>query len=287
MILGDLAGKVTLGGYSGSPSLQVSAVQGITNALQGSGAQVYYDAAGTSTTSTAAVSLSTQTQQAIKAADLVIVVVGTDGAVAGEGHDRSTIAMPGNYDSLISQVAAQGNPRMALVVQSDGPVGLAGVQSDFPAIVFSGYNGESQGDALADVLFGKQNPSGHLDFTWYADDSQLPAMSNYGAGARGDGRPRPDLHVLHRHPDLSVRLRPELHEVQLRQPPGERAHALRRRHRDAHLRRDKHGPRSRGHGGPDLRRDTDRPWLRLPGQAPRGVCRRRRCCSPARRRRSA
>jgi len=44
--------------------------------------------------------------------------------------------------------------------------------------VFSGYNGQSQGTRVADVLFGKQNPDGHLDFTWYADDSQLPAMQN-------------------------------------------------------------------------------------------------------------
>jgi beta-glucosidase len=100
--------------------------------------------------------------------------------VASEGHDRSSLAMPGNYDSLISQVAALGNPRMALVIQSDGPVDIGNVRSDFPAIVFSGYNGESQGTALAAVLTGAQNPSGHLDFTWYKDDSQLPAMTSYG-----------------------------------------------------------------------------------------------------------
>jgi beta-glucosidase len=189
VILGDLANKVTLGGYSGSPSLQVSAVQGITNAVKAANpnAQIYYDAAGTSTTSTSSVSLSTQTQQEIQSADLVLVLAGTDAAVAAEGHDRSTIAMPGSYDSLISQVAALGNPRTALVIQSDGPVTINNVQSDFPAILFSGYNGESQGDALADVLFGQQNPSGHLDFTWYADDSQLPAMSTYGLAPAATG----------------------------------------------------------------------------------------------------
>ena len=189
VILGDLANKVTLGGYSGAPSLQVSAVQGITNGVKAANpnASVVFDAAGTSTTSTTAASLSSQTQQAIQSADLVIVFVGTDGSVASEGHDRSTIAMPGNYDSLISQVAALGNPRMALVIQSDGPVSITNDQPDFPAILFSGYNGESQGDALADVLFGSQNPSGHLNFTWYSDDSQLPPISNYGLTAAATG----------------------------------------------------------------------------------------------------
>ncbi|HEV3173339.1 MAG TPA: glycoside hydrolase family 3 C-terminal domain-containing protein [Actinocrinis sp.] len=182
VIVGDLANTVTLGGYSGDPALQVSAVQGITSAVQAAnpGAQVVFDACGTSTTNTAAASCSSATMSDIGSADAVIVFVGTDENVASEGKDRTSLNMPGNYDSLINQVAAVGNPRMALAIQSDGPVKISDVQSDFPAIVFSGYNGESQGTALADVLFGKHNPDGHLDFTWYADDSQLAPMSNYG-----------------------------------------------------------------------------------------------------------
>jgi beta-glucosidase len=182
VIVGNLAGTVTLGGYSGDPALQVSAEQGITSAVQAAnpGASVLYDACGTSTTATTPATCSPQTLAEIEAADLVIVFVGTDENVAREGHDRTTLAMPGNYDSLISQVAAAGNPAMVLVIQSCGPVGLGDVQQSFPAIVFSGYNGESQGAALASVLFGQRNPSGHLNFTWYCGDSQLPAMQNYG-----------------------------------------------------------------------------------------------------------
>ncbi|MDX6390800.1 MAG: beta-glucosidase [Streptosporangiaceae bacterium] len=182
VILGNLANTLTLGGYSGDPSLQVNAVQGITSAVQAAspGASVVFDAAGTSTMATSPAVLSAQTQADITSADLVVVVAGTDETVASEGHDRSTLAMPGNYDSLINQVSALGNPRTALVIQSDGPVDIGDVQGDFPSIVFSGYNGESQGTALADVLFGKQDPSGHLNFTWYTGDSQLPGMQNYG-----------------------------------------------------------------------------------------------------------
>ena len=128
--------------------------------------------------------------------------------------------MPGNYDSLIGQVSAVGNPDTALVIQSDGPVDLGNVQGDFPAIVFSGYNGESQGTALAQVLFGQQNPAGHLDFTWYANDSQLPADVELRPHPVPDWRARPHLYVLHRHADLPVRLRAVLHLVQVLPRPG-------------------------------------------------------------------
>ncbi|HEX9337158.1 MAG TPA: glycoside hydrolase family 3 C-terminal domain-containing protein, partial [Pseudonocardiaceae bacterium] len=182
VVVGDLAGTVTLGDYSGDPSLRVSPVQGITAAVKAANpnATVTFDACGTSTSATVPANCSAQTMDDIRTADLVVVFVGTDTNLATEGKDRTSIAMPGNYDSLISQVNAVGNPRTALAIQSDGPVRIDDVQGDFPAVVFSGYNGESQGTALADVLFGRQNPSGHLDFTWYQDDSQLPDMKNYG-----------------------------------------------------------------------------------------------------------
>ena len=189
VILGDLASKVTLGGYSGAPAKQVSAVQGITSAVKAANpsASVVYDAAGTSTTASGAAQLSDATQADIKAADLVIVFVGTDDAVAHEGMDRTSLAMPGNYDSLINQTAALGNRKLALVVQSDGPVKIDDVQDKVSSIVFSGYNGESQGSALADVLLGAQNPSGHLNFTWFKDDSQLPPMADYDITPGGTG----------------------------------------------------------------------------------------------------
>jgi beta-glucosidase len=189
VILGNLANQVTLGGYSGQPTHQVNAVQGITAAIHAANpdASVTFDAAGTSTTATGPAVLSDATKAAIQNADLVLMFAGTNGSNASEGRDRSTIAMPGNYSSLVDQVSALGNPRTALVLQTDGPVTLGDVQSKVPAILFSGYNGQSQGSAVADVVFGKQNPDGHLDFTWYQDDSQLPAMQDYGLNAASTG----------------------------------------------------------------------------------------------------
>ncbi len=189
VILGDLADKVTLGDYSGSPYFQANAVQGIRAAVLRANptASVVYDAAHTSTTATGPAVLSARTSDEIRSADLVVVFVGTDADTADEGRDRTSLAMPGNYGSLITQVSRLGNANTLLVIQSNGPVKIDDVQGAVPAILFSGYNGQSQGTALADALLGKQNPSGHLNFTWYRDDAQLPAMSNYGLvpGATG------------------------------------------------------------------------------------------------------
>lgn len=181
VIVGDLASKVTLGGYSGDPDMKINAVQGITEAMKKDNpdAAVIFDSTGSSTTAADPAVLNTKTKDDIKSADLVIVFVGTDEAVSHEGYDRVSLAMPGNYNSLIYQVAALGNQRMILAIQSIGPVEISYIQQYFPAIVFSGYNGEGQGAALADVLLGKKNPSGHLDFTWYRNDTQLPSKSDY------------------------------------------------------------------------------------------------------------
>ena len=189
VILGDMANTVTLGGYSGTPTHQVNAVQGLTSAIKAAnpGANILFDAAGTSTTSTSAATLSASTQAAIKKADLVLLFAGTNLNNATENVDRKSLDMPGNYRSLITQTTALGNPKTALVLQSNGPVKIDDVQVPIPSILFSGYNGQSQGTALADVMFGKQNPNGHLDFTWYKDDSQLPAMSNYGLAPAATG----------------------------------------------------------------------------------------------------
>ncbi|MBK5262864.1 MAG: glycoside hydrolase family 3 C-terminal domain-containing protein [Peptostreptococcaceae bacterium] len=196
VIVGNLANEVTLGGYSGDPSLKVSAVQGITSAMKeiNPNCQVIFDNTGTSTTSENPAFLSEKTKSDIKSADLVIVFAGTDGADSHEGQDRADLEMPGNYGSMIYQVAALSNPNMVMVIQSVGPVTINYTQHWFPTIVFSSYNGESQGTALANVLLGKKNPSGHLNFTWYKDDTQLPDKSNYylaprdAMGSRGLGR---------------------------------------------------------------------------------------------------
>ncbi|MBX5439724.1 MAG: glycoside hydrolase family 3 C-terminal domain-containing protein [Thermoflavifilum sp.] len=181
VIVGDLANRVILGGYSGNPRHQVSPVEGITQVFKQKNPQieVIFDSTATSTIAHQPAWLSEKTKTDIQQADLVIVYIGTDEAVSREGFDRANLMIPGNQSDLIYQVAQLGNPHMILVMQATGPMDISLIERYFPSIVFSGYNGEFQGTALAHVLAGDHNPSGHLNFTWYVNDFQLPDKSNY------------------------------------------------------------------------------------------------------------
>src|SRR5262249_9282441 len=106
VILGNLAESAPLGDYSGLPSVRISAMRGLADAVTAANpdATVLFDAASTSTHATGPAVLSDVTRAAVRAADLVVLFVGTDSANCGEDQDRATLAMPGNYASLIEQV---------------------------------------------------------------------------------------------------------------------------------------------------------------------------------------
>lgn len=177
VVLGAQADEVFLGGYSGAPDEQISLRRGLREQLPG--ATVTFDAAGASPSATAPVELAEATREAIRTADLVVVMVGTDASTSGEGFDRHSLALPGNYDSLVERVAAVGNPRVALVVQAGAMVELGAAEKRVAAILFSGPNGQRQGRAAARVLLGRAAPAGHLSFTWYRNAAQVPPMANY------------------------------------------------------------------------------------------------------------
>jgi beta-glucosidase len=186
VVVGDQADEVFLGDYSGDPREKVSLLDGIKRVLPR--ATVTYDAAGTSTTATGAPALQPATRTAIRAADLVVVMVGTDAKVNAEGYDRKNLELPGNYGQLVKTVAAVGNPRIVLVDQSAGPVELSGVRGRVASILFSAANGQRLGLAAARAIVGQVNPSGHLSFTWYAGDRQLPSKQDYDlTPSRTDG----------------------------------------------------------------------------------------------------
>lgn len=98
---------------------------------------------------------------------------------AGEGFDVS-LALKDGQDGLISAVAA-ANRKTVVVLQTGGPV-LTPWAPQVAGLVEAWYPGTSGGQAIANVLFGKVNPSGHLPATFPKSLDQLPKPSEPNKG---------------------------------------------------------------------------------------------------------
>jgi beta-glucosidase len=107
--------------------------------------------------------------------DVAVVVVGTNEEVESEGFDRTSLALPGRQDELVSAVAAV-NPRTVVVVNSGAPV-LLPWADDVAAVLVSWFPGQEFGNALVDVLTGAVEPGGRLPVTWPASDEGLPPVT--------------------------------------------------------------------------------------------------------------
>ncbi|QKG25971.1 glycoside hydrolase family 3 protein [Actinomadura verrucosospora] len=102
--------------------------------------------------------------EAARAADVAVVIVGTNDDVESEGFDRTTLALPGRQDELVSAVAA-ANPRTVVVVNAGAPV-LMPWRDEVAAVLWAWLPGQEGGDAIADVLTGAAEPGGRLPTTF-------------------------------------------------------------------------------------------------------------------------
>ncbi|MER7544514.1 glycoside hydrolase family 3 C-terminal domain-containing protein [Spirillospora sp. NPDC127506] len=103
---------------------------------------------------------------AARDADAAVVVVGTNDDVESEGFDRTSLALPGRQDELVSAVAA-ANPRTIAVVNAGAPV-LMPWRDEVAAVLWAWLPGQEGGDAIADVLTGAAEPGGRLPTTFPA-----------------------------------------------------------------------------------------------------------------------
>ena len=106
--------------------------------------------------------------------DVAIVVVGTTEQVESEGFDRTSLALPGTQDELVSRVAA-ANPRTIVVVNAGAPV-LLPWADEVAAVVLTWFPGQEAGAALADVLLGVLEPGGRLPTTWPRREQDCPVL---------------------------------------------------------------------------------------------------------------
>ena len=115
---------------------------------------------------------------AARSADVAIICVGTTLAIEEEGHDRTTLSLPGNQEQLVEAIYA-ANPRSIVVLINAGPLTVPWIKEHIPAILAAWHSGEEQGHAVADVIFGDTNPAGRLPYTVYSSEAQVPPLDEY------------------------------------------------------------------------------------------------------------
>ncbi|MBD8347874.1 glycoside hydrolase family 3 C-terminal domain-containing protein [Dysgonomonas sp. HGC4] len=178
--------KVQLGNYNGFPSKIITPLKGIKAFT---GIEVVY-AKATGHTSSSAENIKAALE-IIKDADLVIYVGGITPRLEGEegdagrenvegfkGGDRTSIALPKVQTDFMKQIKAKGLP-LVFICMSGSAIGFEWEAANADAILQAWYGGQSSGEAIADILFGKYNPSGHLPLTFYKKDKDLPDYFDY------------------------------------------------------------------------------------------------------------
>ncbi len=178
-VVGPYADQVVFDWYSGTPTHAVTILQGLREALEGTGVEVLYakdNGCG-------------RAEALAREADVVLVCTGnhpygtradwffcpvpSDGR---EAVDRKSLVLPD--EDLVRQLYA-ANPNTALVLVSSFPYAINWSDAHLPAIVHLTHCSEEQGSALADVVLGKYNPAGRTTQTWVKDILDLPPMMDY------------------------------------------------------------------------------------------------------------
>jgi len=179
-----------------SVSVNLTAGQTYTLSLSGGGPSA---ALSWATPSDLAPSIA-QAVAAAKSASTAVVVVSDD--TESEAADRASLNLPSAQNELISAVAA-ANPHTIVVVDAGAPVTMPWI-GQVSSVVDAWYPGESNGTALASVLFGQTNPGGHLPVTFPTDLSQVPASTpSQFPGTGGEVQYSEGIDVGYRYYDAS------------------------------------------------------------------------------------
>jgi beta-glucosidase len=117
-------------------------------------------------------------------ADVILLAIGESAEMSGESSSRTEITIPQSQVDLLNELKKTGKP-IAMVLFTGRPLALTNVKDTPDAILNAWFPGSEAGSAIADVLFGKVNPSGKLPMTFPRSLGQVPIYYN----AKNTGRP--------------------------------------------------------------------------------------------------
>ena len=125
-----------------------------------------------------------EAEQVAENSDVVIVCVGENRFMSGEAASRTRLTLPGVQRELLKAIKETGKP-IVLLLSNGRPLVLDWEKENIGTIVECWQLGSEAGNAIADVLFGKYNPSGKLTMSFPYNEGQIPVYYN----AKSTGRP--------------------------------------------------------------------------------------------------
>ena len=199
-VIGPNAAAARLGGYTGTPRQIVTMLDGI-RARTGSGIRIV-SAPGVKITQdddwwADKVSLADrgenealirQAVETARMADQIVLVLGDTEQTSREGWaashlgDRASLDLVGQQDELADAIFALGKP-VVVILLNGRPLSVNNVAAKANALIEGWYLGQEGGTAMAEILFGDVNPSGHLPVTIPRSVGQLPMFYNYKPSA--------------------------------------------------------------------------------------------------------
>jgi beta-glucosidase len=108
-----------------------------------------------------------------RSSDVIVMVLGENEDMSGEGASQSTIELPGRQLELLKAISGLGKP-VVLVLINGRPLELSWAASNTPAILEAWHPGTEGGNAVADILYGDATPGGKLPVTWPRGVGQIP-----------------------------------------------------------------------------------------------------------------
>ncbi|CAN8104566.1 unnamed protein product [Discula destructiva] len=119
-----------------------------------------------------------QAVQLASSAEIVVLAVGAGWNSDGESADRATLGLAPSQDQLAKAIYALGKP-VVLVLQGGRPFAIPEYYEQSAAVLSAWFPGQSGGQAIADVLFGRVNPGGRLPVSVPRHVGQVPINYNY------------------------------------------------------------------------------------------------------------
>jgi len=178
---------VLLANYNGNSGNMVTVLEGITDAVSPS--TVIYHNRGCELTDTSLQNIHWMTGEA----DAVVAVMGLSPLLEGEngdaylsqaGGDKKDITFPYTQLKYLRKLREKTKKPLIVVLTTGSAIELKEVEEIADAVLLAWYPGEQGGNAVADILFGKTNPSGRLPVTFYRSNNDLPAFEDYSMKGR-------------------------------------------------------------------------------------------------------